>query len=148
MKIPRIDRLVMSLAAASLTLLVVWELVVPSKERGAIATIERSQQPEKPQPKDNITYYDIAEEIQPNGTKNKNLVRFLSARQFDGRNMTDIMTIDLSQCQIINVTDARSGKWDVNKKSWDLANGTTYAIDLKSKNLMQTKFDRLQLQYL
>jgi lipopolysaccharide export LptBFGC system permease protein LptF len=266
MKIPHIDRSLMSLAVASLTLLSLQVLVVPSSERDAIATMERSQQPERSQPKDNITYYDIAEEMQPNGTKIKNLVRFFCARQFDGRTMTDaiaidrsynrvsrviraksatlgsgkqtwdfyngtvyeidpksqepktikqfkrlrvspsqnrltlavpnlmpeklaskqdnityaqtakatpsngdrnhnlerffyarkfdgrtmtdIMTIDLSQPQVINITDAKSGKWDINKKSWNLANGTTYTIDLKSQSLIKTKFDRFQFQYL
>jgi lipopolysaccharide export LptBFGC system permease protein LptF len=105
--------------------------------------------PEKSASKqDNIIYAQIAEETQPNGLKVKNLERFFYTRKFDGQKMTDVMTIDLSQRAVINVTDARSGKWDVSKKNWDLSNGTTYTIDLKSKSLMKTKFDRFQIQYL
>jgi lipopolysaccharide export LptBFGC system permease protein LptF len=95
---------------------------------------------------DNITSAQITEAVQPNGTKVKRLERFFYTHKFDGQKMTDIMTIDFSQSEVINVNDARSGKWDASKKSWDLSNGTTYTIDLKSQSLMQIKFDRFQLQ--
>jgi hypothetical protein len=107
MKIPQITRLVTSLAIAGLTLSL-QELVVSSTERDAVATMERSPKPEKLLQKDNITYYNIVEETQPNGTKIKNLVWFFYAHQFDGQNMTDAIAIDRSQNRVSRIIRAKS----------------------------------------
>jgi lipopolysaccharide export system permease protein len=140
-----VPALVLSLMVTGLTF-VLQEAVVPAAKLEAAATMDRALKQEKPAfKKDNITYSDITKEKQKDGTEIQNLVRFFYARQFDGQEMKDVMVIDRSQSEVSRVIDAKSGKLDIGKKTWDFSNGTVYEIDPKSKNSTKSQFEHLKV---
>jgi lipopolysaccharide export system permease protein len=140
-----VPALVLSLMVTMLTF-VLQESIVPAAKLEAASTMQQALKQEKPSfQKDNIIYPDFAEEKQPDGSKVRNLVRLFYARQFNGQEMTDVMVIDRSQSEVSRVIDAKSGKLDIGKKTWDFSNGTVYEIDPKSKNSTKSQFDHLQV---
>jgi lipopolysaccharide export system permease protein len=142
-----VPALVLSLMVTLLTF-VLQESIVPAAKLEAATTMQKALKQEKPSfQKDNIIYPDFAEEKQPDGSKIRNLVRLFYARQFNGQEMTDVMVVDRSQGEVSRVIDAKSGKLDIGKKTWDFYNGTIYEIDPKSRTSSKKviQFDHIEV---
>lgn len=120
------------------------EALVPAAKVEAAATLNQALKQEKPSfQKDNIIYPEYAEEKLPDGSKERNLVRLFYARQFNGKEMTDVMVIDRSRGEISQVINAKSGQLDLGKKTWEFRDGTVYLIDPKSANSTKSQFQTL-----
>jgi lipopolysaccharide export system permease protein len=140
-----VPALVLSLMVTGLTF-VLQESIVPAAKLEAATTMERALKQGKPSfQKDNIIYPEFAEEKQPDGSKVRNLVRLFYARKFNGQEMTDLIVIDRSQSEISKVVNAKSGKLDIGKKTWDLSNATVYEIDPKSKTTTKAQLESSSL---
>jgi lipopolysaccharide export system permease protein len=139
-----VPALVLSLMVTGLTF-VLQEALVPAAKVEATATLDQALKQEKPSfQKDNIIYPEYAEEKLPDGTKSRNLVRLFYAKQFNGREMTDVMVIDRSRGAISQVINAKSGKLNLGKKSWEFLDGTVYVIDPSSENSTKSRFQNLK----
>jgi lipopolysaccharide export system permease protein len=140
-----VPALVLSLMVTGLTF-VLQESIVPAAKLEAATTMERALKQGKPSfQKENIIYPEFAEEKQPDGSKVRNLVRLFYARKFNGQEMTDLIVIDRSQSEISKVVNAKSGKLDIGKKTWDLSNATVYEIDPKSKTTTKAQLESSSL---
>jgi lipopolysaccharide export system permease protein len=140
-----VPALVLSCMVTMLTF-ALQESIIPATKLEATETMQKALKQQKPSfQKDNIIYPEFAEEKQPDGGKVRNLVRLFYARQFNGQEMVDLMVIDRSQSEISRIIDAKSGKLDIGNKTWDLAGGTIYEIDPKSKNSTKSQFEHLKV---
>jgi lipopolysaccharide export system permease protein len=140
-----VPALVLSLMVTGLTF-VLQESIVPAAKLEAATTMERALKQGKPSfQKENIIYPEFAEEKQPDGSTIRKLVRLYYARQFNGQEMTDVIVIDRSQSEISKVINAKSGKLDIGKKTWDFSNATIYDIDPKSEGTKKVYLEHSHL---
>lgn len=127
MKIVQATGLIMSLTATGL--LLQKSVIAAEKQDVVFSTNLLLEQKKSAFKKENITYIDIGDEKQPDGSQIKNLVRFFHASKFDGVKMTDVLVVDRFQNKIQRIIKAKSGKLSADKKSWDFSNGKVYVID-------------------
>jgi lipopolysaccharide export system permease protein len=139
-----VPALVLSLMVTGMTFLL-QEALVPAAKVEAAATLDQALKQEKPSfKKEDIIYPEFAEEKLPDGTKSRNLVRIFYAKQFNGREMFDVMVVDRSRGNISQVINAKSGKLDLGKKLWEFLDGTVYVIDPSSENSTKSRFRSLK----
>jgi hypothetical protein len=127
--------------------LLLRESGVSVQEQGSFLStnLALKQQQKSAFKKDNITYTNIREEKQPDGSQVKNLVRFFHASKFDGVKMTDVLVVDRYQGKVNRIIQAKSGKLSNDKKNWDFFNGKIYKIDSKHEQYNNNRFKNLKV---
>jgi lipopolysaccharide export system permease protein len=123
------------------------ELVVPSANYQAEATLNKALNSEKPSfQENNIFYPEYEEVIQPNGEAVRGLKRLFYANQFDGERMKGLTILDWSQQGLNQIVTAESARWNPVQNTWDFFNGTIYVIspDASYRNIL--RFENQQLK--
>ncbi|HEY9742891.1 MAG TPA: LptF/LptG family permease [Coleofasciculaceae cyanobacterium] len=123
------------------------ELVVPSANYQAEATLNKALNSEKPSfQENNIFYPEYEEVIQPNGEAVRGLKRLFYANQFDGERMKGLTILDWSQQGLSQIVTAESARWNPVQNTWDFFNGTIYVIspDASYRNIL--RFENQQLK--
>ena len=123
------------------------ELVVPSANYQAEATLNKALNSEKPSfQENNIFYPEYEEVIQPNGEAVRGLKRLFYANQFDGERMKGLTILDWSQQGLSQIVTAESATWNPVQNTWDFFNGTIYVIspDASYRNIL--RFENQQLK--
>lgn len=123
------------------------ELVVPSANYQAEATLNKALNSEKPSfQENNIFYPEYEEVIQPNGETVRGLKRLFYANQFDGERMKGLTILDWSQQALNQIVTAESARWNPVQNTWDFFNGTIYVIspDASYRNIV--RFENQQLK--
>jgi lipopolysaccharide export system permease protein len=123
------------------------ELVVPSANYQAEATLNKALNFEKPNfQENNIFYPEYEEVIQPNGEAVRGLKRLFYANQFDGERMKGLTILDWSQQGLNQIVTAESARWNPVQNTWDFFNGTIYVIspDASYRNIL--RFENQQLK--
>jgi Lipopolysaccharide export system permease LptF/LptG len=143
-RIAQVTGLVVSLMVVGLSL---QEPMVSIQEQNFVPStnLALKQQEKSALKKDNITYIDIREEKQPDGSRIETLVHFFHASKFDGIKMTDVIVVDRSQGKVNRIIQAKSGRISNDKKSWDFSNGKIYEIDSKHNQFTNNRFKNLKV---
>ena len=122
------------------------ESLVPAAKVEAANTLSQALKQDKPAFKqENIIYPDYADEVGADGKKTRNLVRLFYARQFNGKEMTDVMVVDRSRSDVSQIINAKSGQMNLGEKTWDFSNGTIYVVDPQSANSTKSQFEHLNV---
>jgi lipopolysaccharide export system permease protein len=137
--------LALSIMITGLTFLLQQSLV-PAAKVEAASTLSQALKQDKPAFKqENIIYPDYADEVGADGKKTRNLVRLFYARQFNGKEMSDVMVIDRSRSDVSQIINAKSGQMNLGEKTWDFSNGTIYVVDPQSANSTKSQFEHLNV---
>ncbi len=140
--------LIMSIVVTVITMFF-NEIVVPAASQRATVILAQALKQDKPTfKKDNIMVPEF-KEVDLNGKKEQVLVRLFYAEKFDGKTMTGLTIVDRSQRDkgLSQILNARSGRWNEGKNTWEFTDGTIYLIapDASYRNIVTFKHQQFQL---
>ncbi|MBW4612872.1 MAG: LptF/LptG family permease [Desmonostoc vinosum HA7617-LM4] len=124
------------------------EHIAPAANYQAANTLEQALKSDKPILKQqNIFYPEYRENLQPDGTKIKILIRLFYADQFDGKRMKGLTIIDRSTEGVNQIVVSESARWNASQNVWDFYNGTIYLVapDRSYRNILRFEQQQLKL---
>ncbi|MCV3213956.1 LptF/LptG family permease [Plectonema radiosum NIES-515] len=148
----------MVLTAVFLSLLVTGltfvfnEEIAPAASYQAAVTLEKALKSDKPPiaKQDNFLYAEKRDVKQPDGKKQKILIRLYYADQFDGKRFKGLTIIDRSdqkaQQGLSQIVVADSGEWNPSENTWNIYKGTIYLVAPDSSYRNIVRFEQQQLQ--
>jgi lipopolysaccharide export system permease protein len=148
----------MVLTAVFLSLLVTGltfafnEQIAPAASYQAAVTLEKALKSDKPPiaKQDNFLYAEKRDVRQPDGKKQKILIRLYYADQFDGDRFRGLTIIDRSDQKarqgLSQIVVADSGEWNPSENTWNIYKGTIYLVAPDSSYRNIVRFEQQQLQ--
>jgi lipopolysaccharide export system permease protein len=124
-----IPAIVLSLSVSLLTF-VFNEAIVPAANWQARQALRSALNQETPrfQQRD-ILYQQYGQIIEADGSTSQGLVRTFYARKFDGKEMQNVLVMDLSQGILQQIMTAKWAVWLPQENVWQFRDGVTYLIN-------------------